>query len=118
MRVLFDKNVPVPLRRYLTRHTVRTAAEEGWGTLGNGELIAQAEKTGFNLLLTCDQNLHYQQNLARRRLALVVLGSNIWPSVQVKLGEIVLAVGRAKAGSFEFIEIPPPKKRRPLGGRL
>lgn len=114
MRVLFDKNVPVPLRRSLTRHTVRTAAEEGWGTLGNGDLIAQAERAGFDLLLTCDQNLQYQQNLARRRLALVVLGSNTWPSVQTKLGDIVLAVDRAKPGSFAFIEIPQPKRRRPF----
>ena len=78
----FDKNVPVPSRRSLTRHTVRTAAEEGWGTLGNGALIAQAEKAGFDVHLNCDQNLQYQQNLTRRRLSLVVLGSNIWPPAQ------------------------------------
>jgi hypothetical protein len=111
MRVLFDKNVPVPLRQSLTQHQVRTAAEQGWGTLSNGELIAQAEKAGFDLLLTCDQNLTYQQNLSRHRLSMVVLGSNIWPSVLSKLAEIVSAVDRAKPRSFEFIEIPPGRRR-------
>ena len=72
----------------------------------------------FDALVTCDQNVKYQQNLTRHRLSMVVLGSNIWPSVQTKLADIVLAVDRAKVGSFEFVEIPPPKKRRPVKGNF
>ncbi|MGA2098706.1 MAG: hypothetical protein ABSH39_20620, partial [Candidatus Acidiferrum sp.] len=81
MQVLFDKNVPVPLRHSLTHRRVRTAAEQEWGTLSNGQPIAEAEKEGFDLLLRCDQNVTDQQNLSRRQLSMVVLGSNIWPSV-------------------------------------
>ena len=114
LRVLFDKNVPVPLRRNLTGHQVRTATEEGWGTLGNGELLARAEASGFDVLLTCDQNVQYQQNLTRRKISMVVLGSNIWPSVQTRLAEIADAVAKAYPGSFAFIEIPPPARHRPL----
>lgn len=114
MRVLFDKNVPIPLRQSLKHHQIRTAEEQGWATLSNGELIAKAEKAGFDLLLTCDQNVSYQQNLSRRQRSLVVLGSNIWPSVQSKLADIVSvsAVDRAQPRSFEFVEIPVLRRRR------
>lgn len=113
-RVLLDHNVPAPLRRYLSKHAVRTAADEGWGQISNGDLIDRAEAAGFHVLLTCDQNINYQQNLTKRVISLVVLGSNIWPSVQDRLADIVRAVDRAQPNSFEFIEIAPPPKRRQL----
>lgn len=116
-RVLFDKNVPYSLRRYLIDYQVRTAEDEGWGQVSNGELIALAENAGYQILLTCDQNIQYQQNMAHRRLSMVVLGSNIWPSIIPKITDITAALGRAAPGSFEFIEITPPPKRRRLGTR-
>lgn len=74
MLVLFDQGTPVPLRQFLTGHTIRTAAEQRWTTLENGQLLDAAEAAGFDLLLTTDQNIRYQQNLAARRIAIVVLG--------------------------------------------
>lgn len=117
LRVLFDKNVPYPLRNYLTDCQVKTAEEEGWGQLSNGELIARTEKAGYQIFLTCDQNLRYQQNLTHRSISMIVLGSNILPSIQSKIPDVVAAVQRASPGSFEFIEIPPPAKRRRLPAR-
>ena len=74
MRVLFDQATPVPLRSFLQGHTERTAAQESWDRLPNGELLNSAEAAGFDVLLTADKNLRYQQNLSGRKLAIVVLG--------------------------------------------
>jgi hypothetical protein len=80
MRVLFDQAAPVPIRPYLEGHEVRTAAQQGWDTLKNGELLAAAG--GFDVLLTTDKNMPYQQNLAGRRIAVVVLGLQQWPGLR------------------------------------
>lgn len=85
-RVLFDKNVPYPLKRYLLDYQVKTAEDEGWAQISNGELITRAELAGYDILLTCDQNITYQQNLTNRKISLVILGSNIWPSVTSSVG--------------------------------
>lgn len=73
MKILFDQGTPVPLRRYLTDHSVTTAYEEGWSNLSNGDLLKSAEAKGYQLLITTDQNLRYQQNLSERKIAIVVL---------------------------------------------
>jgi DNA-binding NtrC family response regulator len=81
--------------------------------LENGELLQMAEESGFNVMVTCDQNIQYQQNLIGRKLSLVVLGSNIWPIVRNYGTTIAAAVDAARIGSFEFIEMPvPPKTQR------
>ncbi|HEX3685881.1 MAG TPA: hypothetical protein VHU83_25345 [Bryobacteraceae bacterium] len=116
LAVLFDKNVPYPLRHHLIGCEVKTAEEEGWDQILNGELIRCAEAAGYRVLLTCDQNLGYQQNMLHRQISTIVLGSNIWPSVRAKVKEIVAAFERVSPGSFEFIEIAPPQHRRRLGG--
>ena len=74
MRVLFDQATPVPLRSFLSGHTVRTAAQERWDRLPNGELLKAAEAAGFDVLPTTDKNLRYQQNLRGRKLAIVAMG--------------------------------------------
>jgi predicted nuclease of predicted toxin-antitoxin system len=61
MKILFDQGTPVPLRRHLPRHDVATAAEMDWSQLTNGELLAAATEAGFEVLVTTDQNLRYQQ---------------------------------------------------------
>ena len=94
---------------------MRSAEDEGWGQISNGELISMAESAGYQIILTCDQNIQYQQNLAHRTISMVVLGSNIWPAMKPKITEIVAAVERASPGSFEFIDIAPLPKRRRLG---
>ena len=79
MLILFDQGTPVPLRSFLKGHTVKTAAQQGWSTLSNGDLLRAAEAEGFDVLLTTDKNLAYQQSLKDRRVAIVVLGNPQWP---------------------------------------
>ena len=114
MRVLFDKNVPVGVRRFLDKHEVRTVAEMGWpAQLENGKLLEAAEAEAFDVMLTSDQNIRHQQNLAARKLPLFVLGSNIWPIVRTHGAAIAASVDAAVPGSYDFIEMPvPPKPRK------
>ena len=111
MRVLFDQATPVPIRPYLQGHVVRTAAQQGWDTLKNGELLAAAEADGFDLLLTTDKNMRYQQSLAGRRIAVVVLGRQQWPSLRPHVDRIVEAIKTAAPGSYtevDFASEPKP----------
>ena len=117
MRVLFDKNVPVGIRGFLSTHEVRTVVEMEWPEqLANGELLTMAEQAGFDVMVTSDQNIPYQQNLTARKLALVILGSNIWPIVR-QYGPVIAArVDDAKPGEYYFIEMPlSPRPERGKG---
>lgn len=109
MRVLFDQATPVPIRPYLAGHDVRTAAQQGWDTLKNGELLAAAEADGFDMLLTTDKNMRYQQNLAGRKIGVVVLGLQQWPDLRPHVQRIVEAIDAAVPGSYSEIDFP----RRP-----
>jgi hypothetical protein len=104
--VLFDQGTPEPLRRSLTHHEVATAYERGWAKLKNGELLNAAEAEGFAVLVTTDSNLRYQQNLAARRIAVVVLSAASWPRIQRAAGSVVRAVDGATVGSYTEVEIP------------
>ena len=73
MLVLFDHSTPAPLRFALKAHTVVEAVERGWETLANGALLQEAEAAGFEVFITADKNIRYQQNLTRRRIAILVL---------------------------------------------
>ena len=106
MLVLLDQGTPVPIRSFLKNHTVKTAAEQGWSTLRNSELLNAAEDAGFELLLTTDKNLAYQQDLSTRKIALVVLGNSQWPAVQHYVARIVAAVNTAQPGSYVEVDIP------------
>ncbi len=79
MRILFDQGTPLPLRDSLTGHAVATAYELGWSTLGNGELLDAAERAGYDLFITTDQNLRYQQNLSagKRPADSLILGKSV-----------------------------------------
>ena len=99
MRVLFDQATPVPIREFLIGHTVRTAAQEHWDRLKNGDLLTAAEHAGFEVFLTTDKNLQYQQNLAGRTIAIVVIGIQQWPALQPHVARVVAAVNGAKPGS-------------------
>jgi predicted nuclease of predicted toxin-antitoxin system len=79
MKVLFDQGTPAPLRRALKGHVVSTAYEKSWGELDNGKLLAAAE-VEFDVLVTTDKNLQYQQALASRRLAILILPTTNWRS--------------------------------------
>jgi len=109
VKVLFDNNMPRQLRRSLSGHEVRTAGEMLWALLENGDLLRAAEDAGFDVMVTGDKNLSYQQNLAGRKLALVVLSTNSWKIIQQNTEVVVLAVNAATTGSFDFVTIPPLK---------
>ena len=103
MKVLFDQGTPVPLRRHLSEHRVETAYERGWSNLRNGALLDRAEAEDFELLVTTDQSLRYQQNLAARRLSVLVLMSTSWPRIEARADRIVAAIERIAPG--ECVEV-------------
>ena len=106
MRVLFDNGTPRGIAAALLGHVVEEARSHGWDTLRNGELLDAAEAVGFDLFLTTDRNLRYQQNLANRQIAIVVLGKGRWRLIRTRLAEIVAAVEAATPGSYAEVEIP------------
>ena len=83
MRVLFDNGTPRGIARVLPEHEVQEARNLGWDRLENGELLKTAEEAGFEVLLTSDKNLPYQQNLKGRKITVVVLGNSQWPVVRL-----------------------------------
>jgi hypothetical protein len=105
MRILFDQGTPLPLRRCLGDHTVSTAFELGWSNLENGELLRAAEGR-FDLLVTTDQNLRYQQNLTGRLLAILVLPTTNWLEIRRHEAEVVLAVESMKSGEYRELRWP------------
>jgi hypothetical protein len=105
MLILFDHGVPAPLLPYLIGHTVVKARDRGWDTLANGDLLAEAEQAGFEIFLTADKNIRYQQNLAGRRIAVVVLSTPRWPLVRLHVAKIAAAVKAATPGSYAEVEI-------------
>ena len=104
MRILFDQGTPVPLRDHLSEHTGDTAFERGWSELANGELLDTAEREGYQLLITTDRNLRYQQNLANRQLAILALLSTSWPRIQLRIDDIRTAVDGIGPG--DYVEVP------------
>lgn len=106
MRVLFDQGTPDPLRESLTLHKVSTAYERGWSKLENSELLDAAERDGYEVVVTTDANLKYQQNLAARRVGIVVLLSTSWPRIQRMIPSVVAAVDAAGPGSYTEVEVP------------
>jgi hypothetical protein len=106
MLILFDHVTPAGIARFLTGHTVTKAKDRGWDRLGNGDLLTAAEEAGFDVLVTADKNIRYQQNLEGRRIALVVLSTPQWPVVKKHVEKIVAAVGAATPGSYFEVEIP------------
>ena len=106
MRVLFDHSTPAPLRHALTTHVVVEAVERGWETLENGALLDAAEAEGFEIFMTADKNIRYQQNLAARRIAVVILGNAQWPVLRRHVDTVVAALDGAAPGSYFEVEIP------------
>lgn len=106
MKLLFDQGTPKPLRRALSSHQVSTAFAEGWALLKNGDLLAVAEAAGFDAIITTDQSLRYQQNLAGRRLAIVVLMTTQWPHIQPEVDRVADAVDALTPGDYVELQFP------------
>jgi hypothetical protein len=103
MLVLFDHGTPRGLARFLPGHMVRHAKSMGWDRLSNGALLAVAETAGFEVLVTPDKNLGYQQNLTERRIAIIVLARPQWPQLRLHVERVSAAVNSAKPGDFLIV---------------
>jgi len=90
----------VPLRRFLNSHTVTTVYEKCWSRTRNGDLLRVAQEEMFEVLLTTDQNLKYQQNLADRQIAIVVLPTTSWPVIQKHSAKIAGVLDAIMPGDF------------------
>lgn len=106
MRILFDQGTPVPLRRALAEHEVVTAFECGWGELANGDLLRAAEAAGYDAIITTDQNLRYQQNLAARRLAIVVLLTTDWRLIRQHTDRVAQTITKLVTGDYVELAFP------------
>jgi hypothetical protein len=106
MRIVFDQGVPRGLTASLVGHEVTEARKLKWERISNGALLKLAEEGGFDLLLTTDENLGYQQNLADRKISIVVLGQSPWWPVRQRLDAVISAVNEATPGSYAEVEIP------------
>ena len=82
-----------------------TDYELDWATLKNGELLAAAESNGFEVFVTTDTNLAYQQNLSNRKIAIVVLTTTSWPRIQKSVAAIVIAIDAARPNSYQIVSI-------------
>jgi hypothetical protein len=105
VRILFDQGTPVPLRLSLAEHEVVTAFELGWSVLTNGELLDAAERDGFEILVTTDSNLKYQQDLQTRQIAIVVLSTTNWPRIQRVVNDVARQIAEAARGTYREIAI-------------
>ena len=106
MKIILDESAPQKLRLLIdSRHFVVTTWFQGWSGLKNGALLAAAEADGFDLFITADQELSYQQNLTGRRMAILVLSTNNWGVVKQHIDRITLAIDASAPGGYEFLEI-------------
>ena len=105
MRIVFDQGTPVPLAIFLDGHEIQTAHELGWSNLENGELINEAESQ-FDVLVTTDKNLRYQQNLSDRKLAVFVLPTTRWPDLLPHGAVIATAISSLQPNDYIEWELP------------
>ena len=106
MLILFDHSTPGPLLYALKGLVIVEAVERGWDRLVNGDLLNEAGNAGFDLLVTADKNIRYQQNLAVRRIFIVVLRNAQWPVLRQYVDRVVAAVAAATPGSYVEVDIP------------
>jgi hypothetical protein len=106
MRILFDHGTPRSIARWLQGHIVVEAIARGWDRLTNGELLKAAEAAGFDIFLSRDKNIQYQQNLTGRKLAVVILGNPQRPAVHRYIDRVIAAVNGATPGSYAEVDIP------------
>ena len=97
--------MPFKLVRLLAGHAFTTAQQRGWGSFKNGRLLALAEPE-FDLFLTCDRNLEYQQNLKGRKIAILLLSTNHWPTLKGRVPLVQAGLNNVRVGEFLPVEIP------------
>jgi hypothetical protein len=105
MKILLDECVPWPMHKLLSGHDCITAQQRGWGGIKNGELLSKAEKE-FDLFITSDQNIRYQQNLAGRKIPILELSTNKLRRLVAAAALLRSAVDSVKPGEFRRLEVP------------
>lgn len=105
MKILLDECVPLPLREILDRHTCQTAQHMGWKSSRNGELLDLAEGE-FDLFITADQGVRYQQNLTGRQIRILELSTNKLRLIEAAASQIKEAVDSIGPAEFRRLEIP------------
>ncbi len=105
MRTLLDHSVPRPLKDNLPGHDTDTAVERGWHELHNGELLDRAETAGYELLITADRQMPFQQNFTHRSISLLILTTNSWPILRDHLDDINQAVNAMGHSQIRELQI-------------
>ena len=105
MKILFDGNTPAGLARFLRGHTVTRAVEVGVQNIENGALLDHAERAGFDLLVTGDKNLPYQQNFSERKLAILILSTNHWPTLRRVAAKIATRIDFMQRGQVVRVDV-------------
>jgi hypothetical protein len=103
-KVCLDENLPHDLRPCLLQFDTYTAQYAGFAGLKNGKLLEAVESAGFEVLVTGDRTLHYEQNLQGRQLALISLSAQSWPVIEPHVDKIVFAIEQATPGSFTNVD--------------
>ena len=107
MRILFDHGTPVPLRQFLqATHHVETVFERRWHQLRNGDLLRVSEEAAFDVFVTTDQHLREQQNLAGRKIAIVVLLTTNWTLIGRHTDLVITAISHLTPGAFVEVGFP------------
>jgi predicted nuclease of predicted toxin-antitoxin system len=104
VNILIDEGVPVQIRRGITGHSATTVQEAGWGSFTNGELLAKAEGS-FDVFITADKNLKYQQNLTGRTISILELSTNRRKIIENNFRQILEAVNQLDPGEFISLTI-------------
>ena len=107
MRILLDHDVPQPLRYHLEDHETHTAAYRGWGGLRNGDLMDAAAAAGYDLLITCDQRMRHQQDLAHYEITVVTIMGDRWPHIRQNIELIRDALSSAVRGAANPVYLDP-----------
>ncbi len=106
MKIVLDECVPWPLARHLTKHVCTSPQRSGWGGFENGDLLRVAE-ADYDLFVTSDQNLRYQQNLAGRKIAILELSTNDWNTIRAHIANVVSRIESMKPGEFAEHRVTP-----------
>lgn len=105
MKILLDECVPWPMSKLLDGHACKTAQQCGWSGKKNGELLHLAE-TAFDLFVTSDQNIRYQQNLTGRQIAILELSTNDLRRIQAAAELIRTVIKSIQQSEYRRLEIP------------
>ena len=108
MKILLDHNTPHGLINQLANHEVHTAERLGWETLRNGDLIRNAVLNGYDLLITCDQSIRFQQNLLRQPITVLTITTNDWRTIRTNISLVRTAIDTARQGENNLLHLRPP----------